>query len=62
MKNYKQINLFPYELKAKVVIFIEMCNYRIELKTTNVFNFRKNKSNIWNKTLKVNNLNIDINP
>jgi len=46
MKNYKQINLFSYELKAKVVFFIEMSNYRIELKTTNVFNFRKSGSNI----------------
>jgi hypothetical protein len=29
MKNYKQIILFPYELKAKVVIFIENSNFGI---------------------------------
>ncbi|MBW8326766.1 MAG: hypothetical protein K0M50_18525 [Prolixibacteraceae bacterium] len=57
MKNYKQINLFSYELKAKVVIFIETSNYRIELRTTIAANFEKNKSEIENNILKYNNLN-----
>jgi len=56
MKNYKQINLFSYELKAKVVIFIDMSNYRIELKTTIAANYRKFKSKTGNKILKYNNL------
>jgi len=58
LKNYKQINLFSYELKAKVVIFIETSNYRIELRTTIAVNFGKNKSETENNTLKYNNLNI----
>jgi hypothetical protein len=33
-ENYKQINPFPYKLKAKVVIFIENSNFREATKKT----------------------------
>jgi hypothetical protein len=41
-KNYKQINLFPYKLKANVVIFIENPNFRKGMKMTKRYHsFRK---------------------
>jgi len=33
-KNYKQINRFSYELKAKVVIFIENSNFQNKAKVS----------------------------
>ena len=55
--NYKQIDLFSYKLKAKVVIFINISYFPLFLTTRNICTCGKNHSNCDIKYQIVNALN-----